>query len=367
MRRFLSLGYTVAVLSLAVVIPLAGGQVVSDIAGVRGVSAGPGLSESRDGQGVVTISLDTPVALSRGGTGATSAGAARTALGIARPLPVSEGGTGSTSAAAARTALGVSAIQGPQGPEGPQGPQGPVGPQGPQGVPGSGATLSAGAVRRTNLRTAVGGCSGTIPANGSRVCQLPLYSFFPRILRTTAAGTVRLTSTDGSSTDTSTTPAVGLLNLNTTNGAGYRVNALYVTASDQPSIWVAKDAAGAIHDIWWAEDLPPATPPIVLPDDPASNLLTVVSIGAPPLSLLQTLYDGAGTAVKLATLSSYLQGRGWIDVELTDVSQIQAVSERYRPAARYWALMIYADGDLPTFVTSRVRIGAENQWLLQGN
>lgn len=52
---------------------------------------------------------DTTVPIAKGGTGATTAAAARTALGAMEDatVPITKGGTGATTAAAARTALGV--------------------------------------------------------------------------------------------------------------------------------------------------------------------------------------------------------------------------------------------------------------------
>lgn len=55
-------------------------------------------------------SMSGTLSIAKGGTGATSASAARNALGLGNTtgaLPIANGGTGATSAAAARTALGV--------------------------------------------------------------------------------------------------------------------------------------------------------------------------------------------------------------------------------------------------------------------
>lgn len=61
-----------------------------------------------------TITPSTPVDIPHGGTGATTAAAARTALGAMadETVPISKGGTGATTAAAARTALGAVAKAG---------------------------------------------------------------------------------------------------------------------------------------------------------------------------------------------------------------------------------------------------------------
>jgi hypothetical protein len=70
-------------------------------------------AEGRTTLGLGPLSTISVVPVANGGTGSTTASAARTALGLGTlavinsPLPVANGGTGSTTAAAARTALGV--------------------------------------------------------------------------------------------------------------------------------------------------------------------------------------------------------------------------------------------------------------------
>ncbi|MBI3319307.1 MAG: hypothetical protein HYZ89_01795 [Candidatus Omnitrophica bacterium] len=90
---------------------------------ITGVTAGTGLTGGGS-SGSVTVSLATPVSVANGGTGATSADAARSALGAAAAgansditalsglttaLSVTQGGTGATTAGSARTALSAAA------------------------------------------------------------------------------------------------------------------------------------------------------------------------------------------------------------------------------------------------------------------
>lgn len=69
-----------------------------------------------------------------------------------------------TVAVACKGADGTTGPSGPQGPQGATGPAGPVGPQGPVGPPGP--IGPPGALNRADL-------TGTIPASGSAVGQLP--------------------------------------------------------------------------------------------------------------------------------------------------------------------------------------------------
>lgn len=77
----------------------------------------PQLDADNDFSGANTFTaapaFSTPLAITSGGTGGATAGAARTALGlgtmavVASPAPVANGGTGATTASGARTALGL--------------------------------------------------------------------------------------------------------------------------------------------------------------------------------------------------------------------------------------------------------------------
>lgn len=68
-------------------------------------SGGTGSTTALDARTALGLSL--PLAVASGGTGSTTASAARTALGLGLPLAVASGGTGSTTASDARTALGL--------------------------------------------------------------------------------------------------------------------------------------------------------------------------------------------------------------------------------------------------------------------
>ena len=67
----------------------------------------------------------------------------------------------------------------------------------------------------------------------------------------------------------------------------------YLTASDNPSIWVRRTALGAIVAVWEAEDPPAsgAAPMWLLPGETTTD--TIVSIGPPPVAALTALYAAA--------------------------------------------------------------------------
>ncbi len=137
---------------------------------ITGVAAGTGLSGGGT-SGDVTLSLATPVSLANGGTGASTAAGARSALGAATsgantditglsglttPLSVSQGGTGATTAGAARTGLGAAASGANSDITALSGLTTPLSVA--QG--GTGSTTASGA--RTNLEAAASGANSDI-------------------------------------------------------------------------------------------------------------------------------------------------------------------------------------------------------------
>ena len=128
----------------------------------------------------------------------------------------------------------------------------------------------------------------------------------------------------------------------------------YMTASDTPSVWVVtQDSDGSIFYIWEAEDpisdgdtVAPMTGPL---DDTTGEPLpgyTVVNVGLPTFSVIESVYTNVLTAAQRSTMltawSGYMLGRGWIQTALTAFTA-PPVTERYEPSSRQWAMRAMAD------------------------
>ncbi len=103
------------------------------------------------------------------------------------------------------------------------------------------------------LKTATGSFSGNVPNTGAGVTvTMNDYAFFPRVNVTAgAAQDIRMGAAIGSTADT-----VGEFSLTNTTGTTRVSNVRwrYMTASDNPQLWVARDATGAIVAVWESED-----------------------------------------------------------------------------------------------------------------
>ena len=92
---------------------------------------------------------------------------------------------------------------------------------------------------------------------------------------------------------------------------------LYVTASDNPAVWVRVETTGEVVGVWQAEDAPDGAPIRIGPLEHTTD--AIVDAGPPPLDVLMKLYVGEDAA--LDALQAYLVGRGWIDA-LTAVGDV---------------------------------------------
>ena len=146
----------------------------------------------------------------------------------------------------------------------------------------------------------------------------------------------------------------------------------YITSSDEPSLWVVLDASGVVVGMWEAEDPISAgdtVPPLSVPTDDQDVQLvghTVVNVGVPPDAVISTLM--ATRQAALTTWLAYLTSRGWVTTSPATYSDtIDLVSDRYKPAARLWAMrkIAAADdiGEAAAYLTL-LRVGSGNTWEL---
>ena len=109
----------------------------------------------------------------------------------------------------------------------------------------------------------------------------------------------------------------------------------YMTASDDPSIWVVLDAAGIVTSMWEAEDQPDGTP---LGADPGQ---TVTNVGLPTLAVVEALYADTLTETQrsaaLNCTGDYVTGRRWRPAFVA-LSDLSAIETRYEPSGRQWAM-----------------------------
>jgi hypothetical protein len=124
----------------------------------------------------------------------------------------------------------------------------------------------------------------------------------------------------------------------------------YITASDHPTIWLIANSDGSISSVWQAED------PIRqydYPENPSPFAGTKLAAGqreanVAPLSIsqLEALYSSLplnDQAEILSSLKSYIvDKRQWLS-DFSNLSDLSLVSERYNPAARFWAMRKVAE------------------------
>ena len=151
-----------------------------------------------------------------------------------------------------------------------------------------------------------------------------------------------------------------------------------LAASDRPAVWVLL-IDGDVVTISVSED-PPAdedntTAPFGLQqayedDDgtviPAPTGQSIVNIGLPSDTILSTLM--ASRASALATWQAYLVSRGWVtNPPTTYTATIALVSDRYAPAARFWAMREIAKaddiGEAAAYLTL-LQVGPNDTWEL---
>ena len=220
------------------------------------------------------------------------------------------------------------------------------------------AKMANAAVGRPQLRTATTNQSGNnkflMPGNG--------YAFWP-VQTTPVAATDCVLS---SQTITAMDSGLWRWILNTSNvGCDDSISSVirYMTASDDPALWVVLDAAGIVTSVWEAEDQPDSTP---LGADPGQ---TVVNVGLPSLAVIEALYTDTLTAPQRTTALSctgdYVTGRGWLPA-LTTLADLATIETRYRPSGRQWAMRCAAEESgqsVSLFYTSELVV-SDGAWTL---
>ena len=81
---------------------------------------------------------------------------------------------------------------------------------------------------------------------------------------------------------------------------------LYVTASDNPSVWARVTTTSDVVALWQGEDTPNGPPIRLAPGEETTDV--IVNSGPPPLDVLTQLYAGEDAA--LDALRDYVTGRG---------------------------------------------------------
>ena len=209
-------------------------------------------------------------------------------------------------------------------------------------------------VSELNLATGTMGWTSTINFDLDR------YAYFPRLYTSTSRELDCTIDNILSNELTSTTST--RLRVGAANSAACTANWDYAAASDHPSVWaVIRDADGVIVALRESEDTT-TDPPVSVPYDDNDNPLTgytVINVGLPTLTVIESLYGGLTATVRTAALSctgDYVTGRGWLS-SFTSLPDLSNISARYEPSGRQWAMRCAAqasDEAVTAFYLGRV-------------
>ena len=143
-------------------------------------------------------------------------------------------------------------------------------------------------INTTALKTATGSASGDA-GSGPDAIVMNDYSFFPSLQQTATTAVIPFQLQEIA--DQSTT--VGRFQLAQTGNAGdtYVVRWRYVTASDNPVIWVSIDGDGKIRKVWVSDDPTPNDEPGILTPGYTSKKLTSTDLER--MSILSTMASEA--------------------------------------------------------------------------
>ena len=115
-----------------------------------------------------------------------------------------------------------------------------------------------------------------------------------------------------------------------------------------------------VWNIWISED------PVADGDASSPMGLGAINVGVPSDAILSTLM--ATRALALSRWHTQLVSLGWVTTTPATYSDaIDLVSDRYKPAARLWAMRAIAEvdgiGEAAAYLTL-LRVGANNTWEL---
>jgi len=186
-------------------------------------------------------------------------------------------------------------------------------------------------------------------ASTATVLVMNDYSFFPNVEKddcVASAGTPDLQYTGTNVTD----DTIGRFKITAVCSSGtWDVRWRYVTSSDRPTIWLIANEDGTISAVWEGEDPVAQTK---YPENPNPFEGTELKIGqqfvnVTPLSVdqLKTIYNNLPVGDNIAImgmLREYLvTKRNWL-MSFNSLDDIAGITERYEPAARFWAMRFVA-------------------------
>lgn len=196
--------------------------------------------------------------------------------------------------------------------------------------------ITSASVGTAALRTATASSALTVSAS----VTMQDYSFFPNIEQDDC-GQTSLGGLGGMSGN-QTNDTVGRFDIIITGAAcgsgSMDVRYRYITASDNPDIWIAVNNTSQIVGVWQSED-----PADVAPLGIAGA--TVSRLDVPSVAEIKAIYSILPVTIRKQAATeflAYLVSRGWATEGMTVAEAIDQIPDRYKRAARLWALRAIA-------------------------
>jgi hypothetical protein len=189
------------------------------------------------------------------------------------------------------------------------------------------------------LRTATSSVASTAPNTNVTMND---YAWFPNVEQDDCVGATdrRMDTFSGDApSDTVGRFRMGISGETSCSSGSMDARWRYMTASDNPDLWVAVDElTGQIVGVWQGED-PTTGVPISVPGASSVRLEppTIAALRDAIVALDQVDVD----AIR-ARIRDYVIQRGWL-ADVTDFADLSNVQSRYRRAARLWLLRKVAE------------------------